>query len=187
VQDLAAAELGRKLLRLEVALVDLPARAVLEDPLLPLFARSIHACDRVDHDELRRDTARLGEKELAVARLEVPVEVTREHALESSVLERQIECVALDEGRVRRTLLSEFEHAGALVETGDLAAEVPRQEAGSAGNVERPCRRQLGDGLLQRMYVVVPVGAIEPVEATEAEVPVVVLGSTRVVVLLHGS
>jgi hypothetical protein len=35
VQDLAAAELGDELLRPEIALEDLPARAVLENAFLP--------------------------------------------------------------------------------------------------------------------------------------------------------
>ena len=76
-EDLAAAELRGEPVRREVALVDLPARAVVEDPLLLLLGLDVVAQGGVDDDELARDAARLGEEALAVVALEVAVEVRR--------------------------------------------------------------------------------------------------------------
>ena len=63
-----------------------------------------------------------------------------EDAVERAVVERQLERVAVDEGRARRLPARDLEHALALVEADDLAAQVARQEAGSAGDVERAQR-----------------------------------------------
>ena len=67
VQHLATAELLHQLAGVEVALVDLEARAVVQFALLPLLPLVIGAHGAVGDDQLRRDPARVGEEALAIA------------------------------------------------------------------------------------------------------------------------
>ncbi len=146
---------------------------------------AVLAPNRVDDDQLTPDAARLGEEARSVVLLQVPVEVAREDALERSVGERKLQCVASHERRLRDPLGDDLEHPWALVERSDVSSEVPRQKTSAAGDVERPARSKRRDGALQLPHVVVPVAAVESVEAAEPEVPLVVLGRTSVVVRLH--
>ena len=65
-----------------------------------------------------------------------------EEALERAVLERQVEPVSLDERRVGSALGRDREHPRALVEPRHVARQVAGEEAGAAGDVERPLGRQ---------------------------------------------
>src|SRR5207253_2879423 len=84
-------------------------------------------------------------------RLQVPVEVPREDALERPVRERQCEGVTLHVGRFRCLLARDFDHRWTLVESDDLPRQMPGQEAGSAGDVERACGWQLCDRGLEQL------------------------------------
>src|SRR5439155_18060096 len=99
--------------------------------------------------------------------------------------EGQLECVASDEGRVHDALACDLEHRFALVETDDLAAKVPRQEARAAGDVERARRRERGDDLLEARDVLVPARSVAIGVEAGPEIDVVVLGRAAVVVRLH--
>ena len=77
-------------------------------------------------------------KRCAVVAVEVAVEEAREQAVERPVSEREIERVPLDERRVRRLASRLVEHLARLVEAGYVSVQVARQEAGAAGDVERP-------------------------------------------------
>src|SRR5262249_33627109 len=136
-QRLAAAELLGEPVRVEVALVDLPARAVVEDPLLTFLGLDVLAQRGVDDDELGSEPAGIGEEALAVCAFEVAVEVAGEDAAEARVLEGKVEGVALDELRFGRLAPRLLEHRRALVEADNLAGEVAREEARAAGDVER--------------------------------------------------
>src|SRR3954454_9149364 len=87
-EGLAAAELRREPLRAEPPLVHLPARAIVEHPLLAGSVLLGRRARRVDDDELGCDTASLREKALAVRSVEVPVEVRREDAIEALIRNR---------------------------------------------------------------------------------------------------
>ncbi len=115
------------------------------------------------------------------------VEVAREDAVEAAVSERQLERLPRDEACVRRLLPCDVEHARAGVETDDVAAQMPRQEAGAASDVERPQRRQLCDDALENAELFVPAGAVAVRIQTFAQPPVVVLRRAAIVVRLHGS
>ena len=114
------------------------------------------------------------------------VEVAREDAVELAVLERQIEGVALDEGRVQCLLARDREHRLALIEADDFAAEVAREEARAARDVEGA--RRAGETATTRsssLPLLVPARAVAFGEAAAAEPPVVVLAGPGVVVGLH--
>src|SRR5260221_1234316 len=63
---------------------------------------------------------------------------------------------------------------------------MPGQEAGAAGDVERPAGLEAADHRGQLRELSVPAGAVAGLEQPASEVPVVVLGRALVVVLLHG-
>src|SRR5512133_2172699 len=187
VQHLAVAQLGRKLLAGEDALEHRPARAVIEHPCLVALDRRGRPGHGGDDDELGRDAPRLGEEALAVVLLEVAVEVTREHAVERAVPERELERVAVDELRGRHLLAGDRKLPLALVEPDDVAAQMACQEAGAAGDVERAGGRQGPDQLRQDVDLLVPPGPVAVGIKTPAEPPVVVLVRAAVVVRLQGS
>ena len=62
--------------------------------------------------------------------------------------------------RVGATVGGEFEHARALVEAGDAAGKVLRQEAGTAGDVDRACRLECLERVDQRLALLLPVGPL---------------------------
>src|SRR6266540_4548603 len=97
LEEHLAAELSRERLRLEVALVHLPAGAVAQHALFPARGLDALLAYRGDEHELCCDAPGLDEKVQALLFLEVAVEVAREDALEGAILERQRQCVALDE------------------------------------------------------------------------------------------
>src|SRR6266487_4439477 len=74
----AAAELVGQRVGFEVALVDLPARAVVQDSFLPLDRLDLVVERGVDDDELARYATRLAEKVVAGVFLEVAVEEARQ-------------------------------------------------------------------------------------------------------------
>src|SRR5919201_2029481 len=104
--------------RYDDRLVDLPARAVVEDALLPALLRVSLARAASDDDERRRDAPRLGEEPRALRLFEVAVEVAREDAIEARVRERQRERVADDEARAWDAFPRNRDHRIALVEPG---------------------------------------------------------------------
>jgi hypothetical protein len=184
VQQLAAAQLRGERLGREVALVDAPARAVIQHPLLDFFV-DLHVQARgVDHHELRSHSARFCEEAFALARLEVTVEVSGKDPVERAVIERERQCVPLHDGHVSAR---ELQHPWALVESNDVPAQMPRQEAGAAGDVERSGRRQRGENVHESRELLRPARPLSIREESDAQVPLVVLGRPRVVVRLHGS
>ena len=95
-QHVAAAELREETLGGEVALVDLPARAVRERPRLPAVL-DLRVSDRgIDDDELGRDPPCLAQEDHALGGVEVAVEVTGDDAVEGVVGEGEREPVSLD-------------------------------------------------------------------------------------------
>src|SRR5262249_16246666 len=96
-QRLAGAELTGERIRLELPLLDLPARAVVENGLLVLLGFDVLAQGGVDDDQLGRHPARLGDETLALLRIEVAVEVAGEDAVQRSLLEGERQRVADDE------------------------------------------------------------------------------------------
>src|SRR6266566_3650868 len=181
----AAAELVGQRVGLEEAFVDLPARTVVEDSFLALDRLDLVVERGVDDDQLARDATRLAEKGLAVVFLEMSVEEARQHALERVVRERKRERVSLEEPRLRNLCLRELEHRWALVEPGDLAAEMLGEKTGSAGHVERPRGREGLECAGESGGLLVPTGPVAACEEPRPEPPVVVLGRSPLVVGLH--
>ena len=140
----------------------------------------------VDDDELRRYAPRLGEELQPLVVLEMAVEVAREDALEPVVLERQGEGVALEERRLGVAPPREAEHLVAVVDTDDLAPQAAGDEAGAAGDIQRPPWWERLERGHQLFPLLGPAGRHRGVEAL-TEPPVVVLGRPAVVVLLHRS
>ena len=184
-QNLAAAQLGHKLLGREETLVDLPDRAVFEDSFLQLLGTSVGAAGRVADHQLGRHARRLGQELHPLVLVEVAVEVRREDALERPVSERQREGVAGDEGRLGTALAGELEHLLALVEPDDLARQLPGQKAGSTGDIERVRERERAKSALEHGQLPLPAGALALAEESLSQVPVVVLRRPGVVVLPH--
>src|SRR5215210_1480219 len=185
--DDAAAELGGELLRHEDPLVDLPPRTVAQFALLPalgLLAGPQHGSD--DHD-LVGDAAGLAEEAGAVVLLEMAVEVAREEPVEGAIVEGKRERLPSDELRLRRLLGRDLEHARALIEADDVAAEMSRHEPRAARDVESPRRRELGYPSLELRACLVPPRPPSLRVQPAPEPPVVVLARTGVVVRLHGS
>jgi hypothetical protein len=117
----------------------------------------------------------------------VAVVEAREDSVKAPVRERQLERVALDEARGRHLAPRLVEHLRGLVEAREVAVEMPRQEAGAAGDIERRRRRQRRDLAEQDRHFLEPVAAVAMREAAAPEPHVVVLGRPSVVVLSHGS
>ena len=187
MQDVAAAQLVRELLCAEVALEDAPRRPVVEHTLLVLGVDVRALARRVDEDQLARDAATLGDEALALFAFEVAIQEAREHAVEAAVGERQVERVSLDEARVRCLAPRLVEHLPRLVEPGDVAVQVAREEAGAARDVERRRGRERRDRAEQECHLFEPVAFAAMRELPPPEPHVVVLGRPRVVVLLHRS
>jgi len=142
---------------------------------------------RIDDHELPGHPPGLAEKLLALGRLEMAVEVAGEDPLERAVLERELERVAANVRRVGRLTAGLVEHRIALVEADDLSGEVPGQESGAAGDVERSCCRERLERAAQGVDLVVPAWTLPVGEAAGAAIPLVVLRRTSVVVRLHRS
>src|SRR5829696_750342 len=104
MEHVAAAELLGELVGIEVTLVDVVARPIVENALVDLVASDAGLHGRVDHDELRSDTARLREETFAVLVAQVAVEVAGEHAVKARVGEGKSERVRVQKGRVRAAL-----------------------------------------------------------------------------------
>ena len=111
----------------------------------------------------------------------------REDPVEAAVLERKLERVALDEGRLRRLATGLVDHRRALVEADDLAGKVAGEEARPARDVEGARGRQGGERPRQRLDLFLPARPVALGEAAGAEPPVVVLAGAAVVVGLHPS
>src|SRR5204863_6541523 len=121
----------------EDPLVHRPARAVVEHAFLIAFEWIVVAGYGRDDDELPRDSPRFGEETPALVRFEMAVEVAREHAVELTVPEGQLERVAVDEACVWCLLARHREHPFALVEPDDVTGQVTCEETGAASDVER--------------------------------------------------
>jgi hypothetical protein len=89
--------------------------------------------------------------------------------------------------RVGRLAAGLVEHRIALVEADDLSGEVPGQEPGAAGDVERSCRRERLERAPQGVDLLVPARTLPAGESAGTAIPLVVLRSTSVVVRLHRS
>ena len=182
MEHVASTELAEERVRLEPALVDLPARAVEKTSLRPLVIDGGVRAGRVHEHELGRDAPRLAEERDALSLVEVPVEVPAADAVEAVVREGQGEGVALDEGPRRDAARGDGEHAAARVETGDGAAQVLREEAGPTPDVERPCGRERGESLGDGDELRAEAGPISVRVEADTLVPVVVLRCAPVVV-----
>jgi hypothetical protein len=110
------------------------------------------------------------------------VEVPAHDAVERVVSEGECECIALDEPGPREPRRGDLEHARALVQPGDLAVEMPREEPRPAGDVERGRGGELAEHGAGRGDVVGEPGSVSFREQADAQVPVVVLGRAVVVV-----
>ena len=110
------------------------------------------------------------------------VEVPADDAVERVVGKGESEGVALDERGIREPRRGHLEHACALVEPGDLAVEMAREESRPAGDVERARGGELVQHGACRGEVIVEPGSVALREQADAQVPVVVLGRTVVVV-----
>src|SRR5262249_20306610 len=89
------------------------------------------------------------------------------------------------EARSWRTLAGDLEHARALVEPDDLAAQVARQEAGAAGDVDDPGGRKRRHRPLELANLLVPARPVAGRMQASALVPVVVLLRAALVILAH--
>ena len=162
------------------------ARPRVQRAHLPLLPAVVGAHGAVGDDQLWRHTTRLGDEALAVVRLEVAVEVAREHPVEGAVLEGQpAQGVALEERAGGDALARDREHLLALVEPGDLAPQVPSEKARAAGDVERARGWERSERPRQLLDGLIPSGPVPPGEQALPEIPLVVLGRARVVVVLH--
>jgi hypothetical protein len=182
VEHVASTELVEERLRLEPALVDLPARAVEKASLRPLVVDGGVRAGRVHEHELPRDAACLTEERDALALVEMPVEVAAADAVEAVVREGEGEGVALDERPRWDAARCDREHALARVEPGHGTAKVLREEAGAARDVERPCRRERGENLGHGDQLLVEPGTLAIRVEPDPLVPVVVLRRAPVVV-----
>src|SRR5215211_56179 len=185
-QHASAVELGAEGLGREVALVDLPARAVVEHALLDALRLDVVAQDRVDDDELRRHPPRLGEEPCALLWPQVAVEMRGEDAVEGAVRKRKrLERVRRDRGRRRQATFEFAQHRRALVEAHHHAGEMTTEKAGPARDVERRRRRERLERTGQRADLLRPTRPRSCPELPAAVVPLVVLGRTLLVVRLH--
>jgi len=187
VEDIASSELLDELASREVALVDGPDGTVLEDALLAANRFDSVASHRRDDNELGGDAPRLGEETRPLLLLEMTVEVAREDAVERAGFERESERISLHEPDVRRLRPRHAKHACTLVEPDDVTAQMAREEAGAAGDVERARGWERGDDLSQHIELVLPARSIALRVQTFAEPPVVVLRCATIVVGLHDS
>src|SRR5438067_13495506 len=89
LEDDLSAELAREVCAFEHPLVDRPARAVLQQPVVPALGRVVRTPNGCDDHELGRDALRFGDKTLAVSFFQMAIEVTREDAVECAILERK--------------------------------------------------------------------------------------------------
>jgi Transposase DDE domain len=126
----------------EVALVDRVPRTVPQPALLP--AVTLHALvgGGVDHDQLGRDPARLGQERHPLDLDQMAVEVTGNQPVEGRVAERQGGDHGPHRLRGRDSAPGNLEHALALVQCHHVAAEVPGKQAGPAGHVKHATGRQ---------------------------------------------
>jgi hypothetical protein len=180
----AATELVGELFGREVALEHTMRRPVVQDALLHLLGPDVGMDLRVDDDELRRHPPALDQEPPTLLRDEVPVEVTRENAIEGGIAERQRERVGTNE-RMCVSRAGRREHPGARIDPHHPAAEMLREEARPASHVHRAGRRQRRHGLDHRADVLAPPGTISFREESGSQVPVVVLGRAALVVRLH--
>ena len=111
--------------------------------------------------------------------------MAREDAVELSVRKGQRNGIAIDQSRAGNASRGDLEHPGALVERDDLAAQVAREEARAACDVQDASRRQCPHRVDHLLDLVVPAGAVARGVHARAEPPVVVLGRAEVVVRTH--
>src|SRR5207248_7933684 len=105
--------------------------------------------------------------------------------LERVVCERKLERVSLDEPALRKPRPRQLEHRCALVEPGELTAEMLGEETGSAGNVERSRGGQRLERAGESGGLLVPAGPVAVREQPLPEPPIVVFGRPPLVVGLH--
>ena len=111
----------------------------------------------------------------------------REQTVEGVIRKGQRERVSEDVLGLRGLAPRLGEHRRALVEADDLARQMASEETGPARNVERPSARERVKCGLERRDLLVPARALALGEPAGAQVPVVVLTGTALVVGLHAS
>src|SRR5215211_1624166 len=134
-QDLGA-ELALQVRGGEIALVDLVAGAVVERALLEALGRDALPEGAVQHDQLGRHAAGLGEEPLALLAGEMAVEVAGQDAVEGAVGEGQVKGVAFHDDALRQALLCDRDHRWARIQSDNEATQVAREKAGAASDVE---------------------------------------------------
>ena len=137
------AQLRSQPLPLKEPLIDPVHRPVVQRPLLPLLGARVRSLRRVDDDQLACDAAGFGEESPRVR----PAAGGRRSGWWSVARRpgRGTEAGRRRPGRRGRAaaLRGDLDHPRALVEADDVALQVPRQERGPAGDVERAGRRQV--------------------------------------------
>jgi hypothetical protein len=109
---------------LEVSFVDEVPASVGERALLPALGDEIVSECGLHEDELSGHAAYLHKEPAALWFLEVPVEETREDAVEGGIWEGECRGISADEGGCEKSPPGDPEHSLALVETHDLALQV---------------------------------------------------------------
>src|SRR6185437_3434048 len=176
------AELIRELAGGEVSLVDLVAGPVVQDPLLPLLWIYPRPQSGVDHYQLARYPPRFGQKGLAFAGGQVAVEMTSEHPVEGAVGKSEPQGVAYKRHAARQAGPRDGDHGRTLIDTDHVAAKMPGQEAGAAGDIQRPPGRQALDQHDELGDLIVPARTVPPGEHSLPGVPLVVLSGPPIVV-----
>ena len=108
-----------------------------------------------------------------------------EDAVERAVGERERHGVAAHDAPVREPGGRDLHHRRALVEAGDVAAQVARDEPGPARDVERARRRERAHRVAHGGDLVVPARPLALGEHAATEPPVVVLRGALLVVRAH--
>jgi len=93
--------------------------------------------------------------------------------------------VALDGAAAAEAPPGDRDHRRALVEARDVAAQVPRDEAGPARDVEGPAGFEAGHGGEHGLDLCRPAGALATGEDAASQPPVVVLRRALLVVRAH--
>ncbi len=160
-------------------------RAIGQHPALPFLARLSPPGARVHDHDLGRRGPGLRKEERPLCRLEVPVEVAGEEPVETALEKRQGERIPPDQASLRELASRLGQHASALVEGDDIAAQEAGQVTGAAGHVEHAAGGQARNHLDQGVEFRLPAGSGPRGEVPCPLVPVVVLAGPAVIVLPH--
>ena len=140
VEHLTSAKLTDEFGSREGMSVHAMARTIAEDSLMPLLRGSVRATHILDDNELASDAAGVSYEPGALVRRQVVEEMAGEDPVELAVPERQLSDIPLEHTRVRHTGRSNRDHPSALVERHQLAAQMLREEARAACDIEHAGR-----------------------------------------------